>query len=57
MLWAQTDCGGRRVVVLLECAKSEARIMLRPSEGFWQIAIQRKVPLKEPGVVLFRVHR
>jgi len=41
---------------LLETAESEARIVLTLDKDFWQIALQRRAPLEESGVVLFRVH-
>jgi predicted nuclease of predicted toxin-antitoxin system len=40
----------------LEFAESEARIMLTLDKDFWQVAVQRRVPLEQAGVVLFRVH-
>jgi hypothetical protein len=40
----------------LELAESEARIVLTLDRDFWQIAAQRRIPLEESGVVLFRVH-
>ena len=43
-------------IVLLDLAESEARIVLTLDKDFWQIAVQRRVPLKQSGVVLFRVH-
>lgn len=56
VLWARTDCPGWRDAVLLELAESQARVLLTLDKGFWQIAVQRRVPLKQAGVVLFRVH-
>ena len=56
VLWARTDCSGWKDAVLLEFAESEARIMLTLDKDFWQIAIQRRIPLEQSGVVLFRVH-
>ena len=41
---------------LLDFAESEARIVLTLDKDFWQIAVQRRVPLEQSGVVLFRVH-
>jgi predicted nuclease of predicted toxin-antitoxin system len=32
------------------------RIMLTLDKDFWQIAVQRRVPLKQSGVILFRVY-
>jgi hypothetical protein len=43
-------------VALLDRAESEARILLTLDKDFWQIAVQRWVPLTQSGVVLFRVH-
>lgn len=54
VLWARTDCAGWKDVVLLELAESEARIVLTLDKDFWQIAVQRRTPLEQPGVVLFR---
>ena len=56
VLWARTDCAGWQDVVLLDLAESEARIVLTLDKDFWQIAIQRRVPLEQSGVILFRVH-
>lgn len=54
--WARTDCAGWKDVVLLDLAESEARIVLTLDKDFWQIAVQRRIPLEQSGVVLFRVH-
>ena len=54
--WARTDCAGWKDPVLLDLAESEARIVLTLDKDFWQIAVQRRVPLKQSGVVLFRAH-
>jgi predicted nuclease of predicted toxin-antitoxin system len=56
VLWARTDCSGWKYAALLDAAESEARIVLTLDKDFWQIAVQRRVPLKQSGVVLFRVH-
>lgn len=56
VLWARTDCAGWKDVLLLERAESEARIVLTLDKDFWQIAVQRRVPLERSGVVLFRLH-
>ena len=37
-------------------ADAECRILLTLDKDFWQIALQRKTPLVEGGVVLFRIH-
>lgn len=56
VLWARTDCAGWKDLVLLDWAESEARIVLTLDKDFWQIAVQRRTPLEQSGVVLFRVH-
>ena len=56
VLWARTDCPGRKDAALLDFAESEARIVLTLDRDFWQTAVQRRVPLEQSGVVLFRVH-
>ena len=56
VLWARTDCAGWKDVVLLDLAESDARIVLTLDRDFWQIAVQRRIPVKQSGVVLFRVH-
>lgn len=56
VLWARTDCAGWKDSVLLDLAESAARILLTLDKDFWQIAIQRRVPLERCGVVLFRAH-
>jgi hypothetical protein len=40
----------------LDLAESEARIVLTLDKDFWQIAVQRRNPLEQSGIVLFRVH-
>jgi predicted nuclease of predicted toxin-antitoxin system len=56
VLWARADCAGWKDVVLLDLAESEARIVMTLDKDFWQIAVQRRIPLIHSGVVLFRVH-
>ena len=56
VLWARADCGGWNDVALLDLAESEARVVLTLDKDFWQIAVQRRMPLEQSGVVLFRVH-
>jgi predicted nuclease of predicted toxin-antitoxin system len=56
VLWARTDLTGAKDVALLDLAESEARIVLTLDKDFWQIAVQRRGPLEQSGVVLFRVH-
>jgi len=56
VLWARTDYAGWKDIVLLDLAESEARIVLTLDKDFWQIAVQRRIPLEQSGVALFRVH-
>lgn len=56
VLWARTDCSGSKDAALLEIAESEARTVLTLDKDFWQITLQRRAPLEQSGVVLFRVH-
>ena len=55
VLWVLTDCSGWKDVVLLDLAEADSRIVLTLDKDFWQIAVQRRVPLRAGGVVLFRV--
>lgn len=54
--WARTDYAGWSDIRILDRAESESRIVLTLDHDFWQIALQRRVPLKQSGVVLFRAH-
>ena len=56
VLWARTDLAGTSDAALLDLAESEARIVLTLDKDFWQIAVQRRSPVAQFGVVLFRVH-
>ena len=56
VLWARTDCSGWKDAALLDFAESEARVLLTLDKDFWQIAVQRRAPLEQSGVVLFRIH-
>lgn len=56
VLWAASDCSKWDDTSLLDLAESESRILLTFDKDFSQIVTQRRVPLKQSGVVLFRVH-
>lgn len=56
VLWARTACPGWSDSDLLELAEVEMQVVLTLDKDFWQIALQRKTPLLQAGVVLFRVH-
>ena len=56
VLWARTDLAGTSDLALLDLAESDARIVLTLDKDFWQIGVQRRSPLEQSGVVLFRIH-
>jgi predicted nuclease of predicted toxin-antitoxin system len=56
VLWARTDCVAWKDVAILDLAESERPVVLTVDKDFWQIAVQRRIPLKRSGVALFRVH-
>jgi predicted nuclease of predicted toxin-antitoxin system len=55
ILWARTDCPGLGDRALLERAEADGRLVITLDKDFWQLALQRPVPLKRGGVILFRV--
>lgn len=56
MLWARLDCPGLTDRDLLERAEGDGRLLLTLDKDFWQLALQRQIPLKRCGVILFRVY-
>jgi len=56
VLWVRTDLAGARDINLLDFAEPTERILLTLDKDFWQIAVQRRIPLEKSGVVLFRIH-
>jgi predicted nuclease of predicted toxin-antitoxin system len=56
VLWARTDLAGISDVALLDLAEVEGRTVLTLDKDFWQIAVQRRSPLEQSGIVLFRIH-
>jgi predicted nuclease of predicted toxin-antitoxin system len=56
VLWARTDLSGWKDTALLDFAETETRVVLTLDKDFWQIAVQRRPPLEQSGIVLFRVH-
>lgn len=54
VLWARTDCPGLRDRELLDRAEADGRVLLTLDKDFLQVAFQRRVPLKQSGVILFR---
>jgi predicted nuclease of predicted toxin-antitoxin system len=54
ILWARTDCSGSTDRALLEQAEADGRLILTLDKDFWQIALQRPLPLKRAGIILFR---
>ncbi len=55
ILWARMDCSGLTDRALLEQAEADGRLILTLDKDFWQLALQRPVPLRRCGVILFRV--
>ena len=41
---------------MLERAEADGRVVFTLDKDFWQLALQRPIPLKRGGVILFRVH-
>jgi predicted nuclease of predicted toxin-antitoxin system len=56
VLWARLDCPGLTDRDLLERAEGDARLLLTLDKDFWQLTLQRPIPLKQCGVILFRVY-
>jgi|SRR5215469_5202315 len=54
VLWARTDFAGLKDRALIERAEAEGRSSYS-RQGLWPIALQRPIPLKSSGVILFRV--
>jgi hypothetical protein len=54
VLWARTSCPGLKDRTLLERAEADGRLVWTLDKDFWQIALQRPIPLKRCGVILFR---
>ena len=54
VFWVRTGCPGLKDHNLLELAEAEGRIILTLDKDFWQLALQRPIPLKRSGVILFR---
>ena len=52
VIWARTDCPGLKDRALLERAEAEGRVVMTLDKDFWQIALQRSIPLKRSGVIL-----
>ena len=55
VVWARIECPGLKDQALLERAEADGRLILTLDKDFWQIALQRPVPLKRCGVILLRV--
>jgi predicted nuclease of predicted toxin-antitoxin system len=56
IVWVRTDCPASTDTALLARAEAEGRLVLTLDKDFWQLALQRKRPLRRSGVILFRVH-
>jgi predicted nuclease of predicted toxin-antitoxin system len=55
VMWVRGECPGEEDHHLLERAEVERRIIFTLDKDFYQIALQRRIPIRECGVVLFRV--
>ncbi len=56
VFWVRTHRPGSRDSALLDLAETDERIVITLDKDFWQVSVQRRVPLQHSGVVLFRVH-
>ncbi len=56
VVWVRTHCPASKDAALLDRAEREGRILLTLDRDFWQLTIQRRIPLRRGGVILFRVH-
>ena len=56
MSFGRMDCPGLKDWELLERAEADGRLLLTLDKDFWQLALQRPIPLKRCGLILFRVH-
>jgi len=56
VIWVRTDCPASKDTALLDRAEEEGRLVLTLDRDFWQLALQRREPLRLGGVILFRVH-
>ena len=56
VVWARSDFPGLKDSELLDRAEAESRLVLTLDTDFWQIALQRRKPLEQAGVILFRIH-
>jgi predicted nuclease of predicted toxin-antitoxin system len=45
VLWARTGCPDLKDRALLERAEADSRLVLTLDKDFWQVALQRPVPL------------
>jgi len=59
--WQRRALGSDRLLRLeglctAESRRIRRRIMLTLDKDFWQLAVQRRVLIKQSGVVLFRIH-
>ncbi len=56
VLWARPNFIGWSDTKLLDLAESESRIVLTLDKDFRQIAVQRREPLINGGLILFQLH-
>jgi len=55
VVWDRTDCPGMKDHTLLQRAETDERIIFTLDKDFAQLALQRRLPLRRCGVILFRV--
>jgi predicted nuclease of predicted toxin-antitoxin system len=56
VIWAATELSGWTDPQLMEFAEEQSRLLFTLDKDFGQMAAQRREPLPESGVVLFRIH-
>lgn len=56
IVWARQQFPNRSDRELLELAELQKRILITLDQDFWNLAMQRPLPLKRSGIVLFRFH-
>ena len=55
VVWVRKDCPRMTDAALLELAEADRRLIVTLDKDFWQLAVQRRVPLESSGVILFKV--
>ncbi|MGA7236423.1 MAG: DUF5615 family PIN-like protein [Bryobacteraceae bacterium] len=50
VLWARTHCPAWKDTIVLDLGESEGRLVLTLDKDFWQIALQRRIPWRNPAL-------